>query len=68
MYNAKDARWFDVAGLPKLAFDHKLVVREAFKVLANKVAAGVVWCGMVWYDEPHLTGSPTLIINILSTT
>ena len=40
--HSKDARWFDVAGLPKLAFDHKLVVREAFKVLANKVAAGTV--------------------------
>ena len=38
--DAKDARWFDVGGLPKLAFDHKLVVREAFKVLANKLPGG----------------------------
>ena len=36
----QDARWVDVAGLPRLAFDHKLVIREAFKVLASKVASG----------------------------
>ena len=38
--DAKEACWFDVGGLPRLAFDHKLVVREAFKVLAAKVAGG----------------------------
>ena len=38
--DAKEACWFDVGGLPRLAFDHKLVVREAFKVLATKVAGG----------------------------
>mmetsp|Transcript_28876 Transcript_28876/g.85495 ORF Transcript_28876/g.85495 Transcript_28876/m.85495 type:complete len:87 (+) Transcript_28876:242-502(+) len=34
--DARDARWFDVAALPTLAFDHKLVVKEALRTLAAK--------------------------------
>ena len=31
--DAANAKWFDVNGLPALAFDHKEVVRTAFKKL-----------------------------------
>lgn len=33
--DARDAEWFDVAALPALAFDHKLVVRESLHRLAG---------------------------------
>jgi hypothetical protein len=37
--DAADARWYDVRALPKLAFDHKLVVRECFKHASKMQAA-----------------------------
>lgn len=37
--DARDAKWFPVGELPALAFDHKLVVRESLKCLADKAAA-----------------------------
>jgi 8-oxo-dGTP diphosphatase len=30
------AQWFPISELPKLAFDHKLIVRSAFRQLAGK--------------------------------
>lgn len=48
--DAKEACWFDVAALPPLAFDHKLVVRTCLRRLAELPAAAaegalVRWCG-----------------------
>ncbi|PNH10108.1 ADP-ribose pyrophosphatase [Tetrabaena socialis] len=40
--DAKEARWFDVANLPQLAFDHKLVVRSALRHLAKSPAAAAM--------------------------
>ena len=37
--DAQEASWFDVGELPHLAFDHKLVVRTAFEVLAKRPEA-----------------------------
>lgn len=34
--DAADARWFDMTDLPKLAFDHKLIVEEAFDRYISK--------------------------------
>ena len=35
---AQAAEWFDIAQLPRLAFDHKLIVRTAFRHLAREGA------------------------------
>ena len=40
--DAQDARWYPVDALPQLAFDHKLVVRESFKHVAEKPQAAAV--------------------------
>jgi hypothetical protein len=40
--DAKDAQWFDVAALPQLAFDHKLVVRASLRHLAKQPQAASV--------------------------
>lgn len=34
--DAQDAQWFPIASLPKLAFDHKLIVRTSFRHLARE--------------------------------
>ncbi|KAI7845785.1 hypothetical protein COHA_000699 [Chlorella ohadii] len=34
--DAQAAQWYDVQQLPKLAFDHKLIVRTAFRHLAGQ--------------------------------
>lgn len=43
--DAKEAKWFDIGSLPRLAFDHKLVVRTALGALAAR---------------PDVAGSPAL--------
>jgi 8-oxo-dGTP diphosphatase len=43
--DAEAADWWDVTKLPKLAFDHKLIVRTAFQhVLDRHAAKGGVSC------------------------
>jgi 8-oxo-dGTP diphosphatase len=36
--DAADVRWFDLAGLPAMAFDHDEIVRHAVRALAGKPA------------------------------
>ena len=43
------AEWFDIAQLPGLAFDHKLIVRTAFRHLARQDA--------VQQQQPGLPGA-----------
>lgn len=40
--DAKEAQWFPVGDLPDLAFDHKMVVREAMRAVAAKPQAAAV--------------------------
>ena len=40
--DAQDAKWFDVNALPPLAFDHKLIVRDAFTRLSGILSQGVL--------------------------
>ena len=34
--DASDARWFDIAHLPKLAFDHKVLVRDVIERIRQR--------------------------------
>lgn len=38
--DAAEAHWFEVSALPKMAFDHKLVVKTALEELAKEAVAG----------------------------
>lgn len=38
--DAADARWYPVDALPSLAFDHQLIVRDAFRKLARAIREG----------------------------
>lgn len=40
--DAAAASWFDVTDLPPLAFDHKLIIREALEQLAAGAGGGMV--------------------------
>jgi 8-oxo-dGTP diphosphatase len=37
--DAKDAKWLPFSMLPKLAFDHELIIKEATNVLRSKLAS-----------------------------
>ena len=38
MLTVQDAQWYAIDQLPRLAFDHKLIVRTAFRHLAREGA------------------------------
>jgi hypothetical protein len=52
--DAADATWYDVGALPSLAFDHKLIMREAFEQLAGRPE--VQAAGVCLLDDGAVTG------------
>lgn len=48
--DAADAKWIDITQLPKLAFDHKLLVKDTFNRLLSFLPEGKTQNLSGWYN------------------